>query len=375
MIKKVFLKWYTEGGSKVGILTRRLLKIFRLERGTIAYGQGMSEDKILMQSGTPQKPIFESRSVYLQVFLFLIISAHLQGIEVDDAKEQKVNKCETKEEDKSEDKDKDKEEEEPPKIGNFALATSQQPYGLFAFGGNVIDKGEVQLFLFADDFEGKRKVIIDLIPSALFGITDEWSIFFNFPYAPKLKDGCQTSSGLEDIFIQMEFAFYNKKTATYVDQATVVGNVTTPTGSIRKMPPTGFGSPSFFIGGTYCRMMVDWFVFAGQGAILTTSDHRTKIGDQFLYQFGFGRNIPSPPDRIYAWMIEIDGQYNQKSRVHGKIDPNSGGNAIFVTPSIWISTKNFLFQFGVGFPVNQNLFGRQNKFDYVLNLNVAWSFY
>jgi len=36
---------YAEGGSKIGILTRRLLKIFRLERVTIANGQGTSEDK------------------------------------------------------------------------------------------------------------------------------------------------------------------------------------------------------------------------------------------------------------------------------------------------------------------------------------------
>jgi len=55
---------YTEGGSKVGILTRRLLKIFRLERGTIANGQGTSEDKNFdAKQKRRQKPIFESRSV------------------------------------------------------------------------------------------------------------------------------------------------------------------------------------------------------------------------------------------------------------------------------------------------------------------------
>ncbi len=57
---------YTEGGSKVGILTRRLLKIFRLERVTIAYGKAQVKTKILMQSRRSQKPIFESRSVYDQ---------------------------------------------------------------------------------------------------------------------------------------------------------------------------------------------------------------------------------------------------------------------------------------------------------------------
>ena len=173
----------------------------------------------------------------------------------------------------------------------------------------------------------------------------------------------------------MEYSFYNKKTSVYVDQATLVGNITTPTGSIKKNPPTGFGSPSMFLGGTYCRMMIDWFIFASQGAILTTSDHKTKIGNQFLYQFGLGRNIPSPPGWIYAWMVEIDGQYNKKSRVRGNIDHNSGGNAIYVTPSLWISSKDIVFQFGVSVPVHQNLFGVQHQFDYALNLNFSWAFY
>lgn len=271
--------------------------------------------------------------------------------------------------------DEEKIEEEPPKVGNFTLPTSQQPAALFGFGGNIIDKGEVQLYFFADEFVGRRKLIIDLIPSVLFGITDDWSIFFNFPFTPIFKDGCHRSSGLEDFFIQLEYAFYNKKTYNYVDQATLVANITAPTGSARKNPPTGLGSPSLFLGGTYYRVWVDWFVFTSDGAILTTSENRTKFGDQFLYQFGLGRNILSSPDMIYAWMVEVDGQYSKKNRISGQIDPNSGGNFIYVTPSLWISSKEMLLQFGVSFPITQNLFGKQNKIDYAFNLNFAWSFY
>jgi len=154
-----------------------------------------------------------------------------------------------------------------------------------------------------------------------------------------------------------------------------VTNITVPTGSVKKNPPTGFGSPSLFLGGTYYHVLVDWFVFTSQGAVLTCSDHGTKFGDQFLYQFGLGRNIPSPEGWIYAWMVEIDGQYNKKNRIDGVIDHDSGGNVIYATPSLWISSEEMLLQFGVSFPINQNLFGHQRKFDYALNFNFAWSFY
>ena len=160
----------------------------------------------------------------------------------------------------------------------------------------------------ARSFIGRKKTTIDLIPSVLFGITKDWSIFFNFPFTPLIRDGSHESSGLEDFFIQLEYAFYNKTTSTYADQATIVGNITFPTGSIKKNPPTGFGSPSLFLGGTYYHVLVDWFLFTSHGAVLTTSENGTKFGDQFLYQFGLGRNIPSPSGWIYAWMVEIDGQ-------------------------------------------------------------------
>lgn len=267
-----------------------------------------------------------------------------------------------------------KEVEKPPAIGNFALRESQQPSGLFGFGGNIIAEGEIQLYLFADDFVGKRKTTVDIIPSVLFGVTDYFSILFNFPFTPYLKDDCHRSSGWEDCSVQLEYAFYAKSTSTYTDQATIVGNVTFPTGSTHKNPPTGFGSPSIFIGATYYRTYVDWILFTSQGGILTTSDHGTKFGDQFLYQFGIGKNLPSPPGWIYAWMLELDGEYNKKNRFHGKIDHNSGGNVIYVTPSVWVSSNELLVQFGVSLPINQHLFGKQNKFDYALDFNMAWSF-
>jgi hypothetical protein len=270
---------------------------------------------------------------------------------------------------------KTEESSEPPKVGNFALPTSQQPAALFGFGGNIIDKGEIQLYFFADEFIGNKKMTIDLIPGILFGITNEWSVFFNLPFTPIIKNGHNKSNGLEDFFIQFEYAFYNKKTLTHVDQATLIGNITFPTGSTKKNPSTGFGSPSLFLGGAYYRTMVDWFMFTAQGAVFTSTDNKTKIGEQFLYQFGLGRNIPSPQGWIYAWMIEIDGEYNKRNRIDGIFDKNSGGNVVYVTPSLWISSKKILVQFGISLPIIQNLSGDQRKFDYALNLNIAWSFY
>ncbi|MBP6951555.1 MAG: hypothetical protein KBD36_02910 [Alphaproteobacteria bacterium] len=66
------------------------------------------------------------------------------------------------------------------------------------------------------------------------------------PIAASYKENKSRSSGLEEIFLHLEYAFYTKKTSELVDQEILVTNVTFPTGSTKKQSTTGVGSPSFF---------------------------------------------------------------------------------------------------------------------------------
>jgi hypothetical protein len=79
------------------------------------------------------------------------------------------------------------------------LPTSQQPAPLISFGYNTLDKNQTQFFLFADDFKRVGHEAIDIVPSLLYGLTDNLSVFLRVPNAPSYKDGKTRSSGLEDI--------------------------------------------------------------------------------------------------------------------------------------------------------------------------------
>lgn len=271
------------------------------------------------------------------------------------------------------DKDK-KNEKKPLKIGNLALRASQQPGPLVGFGGNIIDKNQFQYFLFADESKGENKYNLETFPGVLYGISDNYSVFLNVPVALRFKDGPNRSSGLEDVFVQLEYAFYNKNELLYVEQATVVTNITFPTGSATKNPPTGFGAPSIFLAATFNHTAIDWFYYLAAGAILTGENNRTKIGNQYLYQGTLGRNITNWPGWILAWMVEIDGQYNERNIIKGVIDPNSGGNFIFLTPSLWLSSEHLVLQFGVGYAIQQNLLGDQRKNKWLYSFNLGWTF-
>jgi hypothetical protein len=287
--------------------------------------------------------------------------------------------CEPKKEcdtEKKEEKPPEQPQEiQPPPIGNFSLPTSQQPATLFGFGGNIFDEGEFQINVFVDAFNGKRKQATDVIPNIIFAVTDDWSFSFFFPFAPRYREENYRSAGPEDFSVVTEYVIYKKSAYCYVDQATVLGGLLVPTGSVNVFPRTGFGSPGYLVGGTFYRTLVNWIFFTAQGAHLTTSERGLKLGNQFFYQFGVSRNIPSPCGWIYSLMLEVDGQYFQKDQILGVTDPNTGGNMIYITPSLFISSKYLLMQLGISFPGNQNLFGHQNKFDYALNFNFAWSYY
>ena len=261
-----------------------------------------------------------------------------------------------------------------PGKGNFALPSSQQPGALVSFGQNIVDKNTTQLLLTVDDLTGVDKHFIDAAPQLLYGVTEHLSVLLSTPYAVSYKTNNNHSSGLEDALAQLEYAFYSKTTNEISEQATIVTRITFPTGSVQKNPPTGSGSPSFLLGATVNRTYVDWLVFASTGEQFMTSKNGTKNGNSYLYQFGFGRNITDRNGWIFAWLTEIDGTYEQHNKVQGVIDPNSGGNIVYVTPSLWASTKHLILQFGVGYPVTQHLYGNQKRNTELYLANLGWTF-
>lgn len=268
------------------------------------------------------------------------------------------------------------------KVGNFALPASQEIAPLFSFGQHVIEKGVLQAYSYVSWLKGKKQENLLIAPSLLYGITDELSFFINIPVYITNKVDNKKSTGISDISGTFEYAYYNTNSLTASNTFTVLAALSLPTGSNSfslstdfnsKIPSTGFGSTSFFLGTTFAHLAIDWYVYTSYGVILTTSKNNNKIGNEFLYQFGFGKNIPTSPKWIFTWIIECNGYYDQHDRIGKIIDPNSGGNSIYIGPSLWLSSEKYIFQAGISFPAYQNLFGCQNKNDFWAILSIAYT--
>lgn len=207
-------------------------------------------------------------------------------------------------------------EAQPPSLGNFALPSAQQPGPLLSFGQNIIDKNQLQIFVDPNYLKEPNQHYLTVPFSALYGLSDQASVLVTLPWAVDYVNKPYHSSGIGDISFQVEYAFFEKSTATYVDQFTFVNSLSLPTGSFNKKPSTGFGTPSVFAGATFNRMSVDWLLFASPGVIWITKNQNIQLGTEYFYQCGLGRNIHSVPGQYIFFLLgELDGTYLGKIKL------------------------------------------------------------
>lgn len=261
------------------------------------------------------------------------------------------------------------------KQGNFALPTAQQPGPLVSFGGNILDKGEAQLALASDFYVGPHRHDSDLTPSFLYAFSNKFSAYAVVPYAPSNRNGVHRSHGLEDSYLQFEYAFYERQNLKRALQATWVAYIGFPSGSANKTPATGNGAVSYFWGATYTYMSSAHLLFACQGFSVPMSKDGTESGWSYYYQFGINKVFGFEANRwIFAGLLECDGEYTARSVYRSQRVHDSGGNTITLTPSLWGSTKHLTLQLGLGVPIAQHLLGVQHRIRYFWISNIAWTF-
>lgn len=267
------------------------------------------------------------------------------------------------------------EDKEIVKEGNLALPSSQQPGPLFSFGQNIIDKGDFQTYTYLDQLKGINKNIIEVSPSFLYGISDSFSVFGYFPFAVtnKLNNNC--SSGIEDMYVQFEYAFYLKEKETFMNQATIVGSILFPTGSIQKNPPTGFGTTSVFLGTTISHLAIDWYYFSSLG-IEIIPNQQNKLGSKnILFEGGIGRNIAYSSDKwLLMWLLELNFFHSENNSLNNFRFIKYGSESLFIGPSLFFSTQKLIVQAGIAFPIYQKFNNQINKNDFYAAIDISWKF-
>ncbi len=252
--------------------------------------------------------------------------------------------------------------------GNFAVRAAAQPGPIFSIGQNLLNKHDVivstnPVFAHGED----HLAVVAWEQNVLYGITNTCSLLIT-PTSLNLRNPIHDlkahSSGFGDLPIELEYAYHVIPQPRAVWAFTVLGSVNLPTGSAKKSPQTGLGSPSFLLGTTASYMSVDWFAFVDLASLITTKYHQIDYGYGYFYECGVGRNLVHLKDWVFMAEFEVDGILVRPTRVSGIKNPNTGSNTIFVGPSLYLASNLLTFDFGVQWPILQTVRGAQNKFDY-----------
>lgn len=279
----------------------------------------------------------------------------------------------------------------PPSIGNFSLSTSQQPGPFFSFGQNIIDKNQFIASNNPSYTYSKSQSISEETPSFLYGINDNASVLFTIPIALSYQTGKKTISGIGDLVVDLEYAFYNYDNKKYSDQATIIFSPTLPTGNLsevskrfypdirvsgfsRKNAPSSFNAVSYFIGSTYARTFTDWYGFLAPGVLFIEKYKSLQQGTQYYYNIGLGRTIKAVENRyIFSGLVELNGEFSGRTKLATAAVPNTGGNIIYATPSLWFSTPRMVLQIGLALPINQSWNGDQSNISYYTGALLSWT--
>ncbi len=228
-----------------------------------------------------------------------------------------------------------------------------------------------------------------------YGVNNQLAVFGVLPYRDnelKVTVGglrqTRTASGFGDLTVFGRYTVVQQDQPGRNFRVAPFAGVKAPTGADNKSDALGLLPPSVQVGSG------SWDPFGGVVLTYQTLDY--QVDGQFSYQakteangFEAGdvarfdaslqyRLLPREfsgglPDFLYL-VIESNLVHQQKNRLNGITDPNSGGTRLFLTPGLQYVSKRWIAEAAVQVPVSQNLNGSALENDYIGRLSVRFNF-
>jgi hypothetical protein len=232
-----------------------------------------------------------------------------------------------------------------------------------------------------------------------YGITNDLTVALRLPFIRRTniydhhEGDLGDSAGIGDLSVLGQYRFFNDR-ASQIESALLFG-VKLPTGDTSVSAANGerfeaefqpgSGSVDYFLGLALTKRFGAWsfdtnvlYQFTNEGV------QDTNLGDRLLYNAaisyrlsGFagagGRMNAGLPEPMYHGgpkghrhhheevppsrgpaldlVLELNGEWHDNQRIAGKSDPNSGGNAVYLSPGVRLSTGRWSGFVSFGVPI------------------------
>lgn len=227
-----------------------------------------------------------------------------------------------------------------------------------------------------------------------YGLTGRWALFGALPYRDIDLDTAiggqrvtRSNHGFGDLTLFARYIAYQHDRPGRTFRLAPFAGVEAPTGKdnardgVGPLPASGqVGSGSWdYFGGVVLTYQTLKFQFDSQFSYRVNNEangfeagHIVRLDGSYQHRLWHSA-AQGVPDYLYG-VAEVNLIHQDKNRLNGSEDPNSGGTRLFVTPGIQYVTKRWILEGAVQVPIVQDLNGSALENDYVVSTGVRFNF-
>lgn len=245
---------------------------------------------------------------------------------------------------------------------------------IFGIGPHVLYKGGVEISPDMHFAEAGDRSASEIALNITYGLTGDWAAGVELPYVDK-ELGPSNASGRGDIKVFTKYRFWRNDSLGTQESAAVLLRVKLDTADDGTNPALGTGATDAILGLTYGYEGRKWYRWASiRYRINGTNDAGLQRGEKLLFDLVGGIRF-KPTGYLEAdtvWLLELNGEYDDRAGLNGTTLANTGGTEWFLSPGIFWTKRNFAIKAGVQIPIVSNPNGFQSKSDVRANLTFEW---
>ncbi len=259
-------------------------------------------------------------------------------------------------------------------LSSFLLNTAFAHDPIFGQGPHVVFKNGVEVATGLETSKKGTEVENKLGLEVTYGLTGDWAMGIDIPYAIKADNG-NASSGYGDAGVFTKYRFWRRDSLGLQKSAAISLKLFGPTGDKNAAPALGTGTTDSVVGLSYGYESRSWYRWASVRYRQNgTNNAGLKRGSKTRVDFvvGMRPNLTSytEPDMVY--LLELNGEFGDQATLSGNRVANTGGDEWFISPGFMWSITNFSIRGGIQLPIVSNLNGTQEKSDYRAKIGFEW---
>ena len=241
----------------------------------------------------------------------------------------------------------------------------------------------------------RDRTAITAVTTLAYGINHKLSVFGILPYqsieleldmaGQRIK---RENSGVGDLSVFGRYIFHQHNQPGETFRLAAFAGLKVPTGDenasdgIGSLPPavlTGSGSRDIFAGLVLTHQTLDYQIDGQLSYRVNNEANNFEAGNLFrldgsLQYRMWPRSLGSGVPAFLYGVLEVNLVNQEKNKVGGVDDNNSGGTRLFISPGVQYVTRRWIAETALQIPVSQNLHGTALENDYIFRVGMRFNF-